>query len=74
MSPIAEAVYRQFTALPRTGTPVAELTDRDKVALGIAAGVPFDTDTVGGRITIRLLKKIAVADRGDGGWIIGIAA
>lgn len=67
-------VYRQFTVLPRAGTPAAELTDRDKVALGLAAGVPFDTEMVCGMLTVRLLKNIGVADRGDGGWIIGIAA
>jgi hypothetical protein len=36
-----EAVLKQITALPAPGTKAAQLTERDKVALAIAAGVPY---------------------------------
>lgn len=65
-----QQAMQQFTELPRRGTPAAELTDRDKVALAIAAGVPAQTSMEGTRLTMKVLRRIGVADRGDGGYIV----
>lgn len=67
---IMESVIQQFTELPRRGTPAAELTDRDKLALAIAAGVPVQTSMEGTQLTVKALRSIGVADRGDGGYIV----
>jgi len=65
-----QQAMQQFTELPRRGTPAAELTDRDKVALAIAAGVPVQTTMEGMQLTMKPLQRIGVADRGDGGYIV----
>lgn len=69
-----EQLIEHFTTLPRKGTPVAELTDRDKVALGLAAGVEFESVMDGTRLSLRLLRPVGFADRGDGGYIIAIGS
>lgn len=61
-----------FTLLPRKGTPAAELTDRDRMALAIAAGAPTEVVMDGTKLTIRTTVPVGVADRGDGGYIVGI--
>lgn len=67
-----EETLRTFTTLPRKGTPAAELTERDKLALCIAAGAPVTVDTVGGFMTVRTTVPCGVADRGDGGYIVAV--
>ncbi len=68
-SPVDHAI-EYFTALPRAGTPAAELTDRDKIAIAMAAGVPCVTEIFGCKLTIRSKVPFAIADRGDGGYIV----
>lgn len=69
-------IYREFTRLPPKGTPAAELTDRDKVALAIAAGVDVvsEMETTHGRHMLRLrtVQPVGIADSGDGRYIIAI--
>lgn len=69
---VQEDILRQLTRLPRPGKPAAELTDRDKVAIGLALGLPYTTRMEGGRFTVTLAQPIGVADRGDGGYIVGV--
>ena len=68
---IAQTI-KHFTALPRLGTPVSELTERDKVALFIAAGVPTETVMEGSTLTVRTTVPCGISDRGDGGYIIAM--
>lgn len=63
-----------FTMLPRKGTPAAELTERDRLALAIAAGAPTEAVMDGTRLTLRTTVPIGVADRGDGGYIVAVGA
>ncbi len=63
---------RVFTALPRTGTPAADLTERDKLALCIAAGAPVTCDVADGVLTVMTTVPCGVVDRGDGGYIVAI--
>ena len=62
--------HHNHSSGPRRGTPAAELTDRDKLALAIAAGVPVQTSMEGMQLTVKALRSIGVADRGDGGYIV----
>lgn len=62
----------EIFSLPKRGTPAAELTERDKVALAIAAGAPTKTTYADGKLTIETAVPIGVSDRGDGGWIVAI--
>lgn len=66
------AVMRQFTELPPKGKPAAHLTDRDKVALAIAAGAPTEMVMDGTMLTVRTTVPIGVTDRGDGGYIVAV--
>lgn len=70
---ISEAI-RRFTALPRKGTPAADLTEEEKLALCIAAGAPTETAVEGGLLTVRTTVPCGVADRGDGGYIVAVGA
>lgn len=70
-SPRDQAI-REFTRLPRPGTPAAELTDRDKVALALAAGARFRTRMEGTMLHLDILDLVGVVDRGDGTWIVAI--
>ena len=67
-----DALIKQFTDLPRKGTPACELTERDKLALCLAAGVPSETNIEGTMLNVKLTVPCGVADRGDGGYIIAI--
>jgi hypothetical protein len=67
-------VMRTLTALPRKGMPAADLTQREKLVLCIAAGAPTETVRDGGFITVRTTVPCGVADRGDGGYIIAIGS
>lgn len=72
MTDLMQEVLAQFTTPPPRGRPAAELTERDKVALAIAAGVPVETVMVGTTLTVRTLRDVGFADRGDGGYIVGV--
>lgn len=65
-----DRVRREYTRLPQQGTPAAELTDRDKLALAIAVGVPTEFEMDGVMLTLRSKVPFAVADRPGGGYII----
>lgn len=67
-----EELLRMFTALPRNGTPAAELTERDKLALCIAAGAQVVCEMNDGFMTARTAAPCGVVDRGDGGYIVGV--
>lgn len=67
---LREQYMRQFTELPKHGTPAAELTDRDKLALALAAGIPTEWIEEGGKLTLRSTVPFGVTDRGDGGYIV----
>jgi len=67
-----ESLCRQFTDLPRKGTPAADLTDRDRLALAIAAGAKTETIFTLNVCTVRTLVPCGVIDRGDGGYIVAI--
>ena len=64
-----------FVRIPKYGTPVSELTERDKLALCIAAGVEFETscepDKSGTyRISVKLKRPAGVVDLGDGKFTV----
>lgn len=65
---------RRFTTPPRKGTPASDLTDDEKLALCIAAGVPTETVMEGGFMTVRTTVPCGVVDRGDGGYIVAVGA
>ncbi len=71
--PMREAM-RRFTTPPRKGTPAAELTEGEKLAVCIAAGAPTETVMEGGFLTVRTTVPCGVADRGDGGYIVAVGA
>lgn len=73
VDPMHEAM-RRFTTLPHKGTPVAKLTEGEKLALCIAAGAPTETTMEGGLLTVRTTVPCGVADRGDGGYIVAVGA
>lgn len=65
------AEVADITGTTKPARQAAELTDRDKVAIAIAAGVPTRTymgDNL--RLTVETLQPIGIADRGDGGYIV----
>lgn len=65
-----DRVRREFTRLPQQGTPAVELTDRDRLALAVAVGVPTEFQMDGVMLTLRSKVPFAVADRPGGGYII----
>ena len=67
-----DKIAQSLTTPPAMGTPAASLTDRQKLALCIAAGAPIESSCEGGMITFRTAVKCAVSDRGDGGYIVAI--
>lgn len=69
--PIRAAMVH-FTRLPRKGTPAADLTDRDRLALAIASGAPTEAVMEGTKLSIRTTVPVGVADRGDGGYIVAV--
>jgi hypothetical protein len=68
-----DLVRRQFTQMPKEGTPASELTDRDRLALAIAAGVPTHFDMNGTMLTLHSSVPFGVADRPGGGYIVACA-
>jgi hypothetical protein len=73
VDPMREVV-RRFTCLPRKGTPAANLTKGEKLALCIAAGAPTETVIEGGFLAVRTTVPCGIADRGDGGYIVAVGA
>lgn len=71
--PMREAM-RRLTTPPRKGTPAANLTEGEKLALCIAAGAPTEAVMEGGFMTVRTTVPCGVADRGDGGYIVAVGA
>lgn len=69
---LRKQMIRQVTDLPRHGTPAAELTERDKLALCLAAGAPYTSEMNGNMLTFRTTVPCGVADDGKGGWIVAI--
>jgi hypothetical protein len=67
---IRQNAIRHFTELPRPGTLARDLTDRDKVALALAAGLPTETLMDGTMLTVRVTVPFGIADRGDGGYVV----
>jgi hypothetical protein len=67
--PVADLV-RSVTALPRGSVPAADLTDGQKVALALAAGLPYRAWMDGTQLRIDITVPFGVADRGDGGYLI----
>ena len=65
-------ILSQITQLPRKGVPAVDLTDRERLALCIAAGAPIETEVVGGFLTVKTTVPCGVADRGDGGYIVAV--
>jgi hypothetical protein len=63
-------IVAEFIRLPAPGTPAADLTDRDRVALAHAAGVPCELVVEGLQATFRTKVPVGVADRGDGGYLV----
>lgn len=65
-----DTAFRHFTALPKPGTPAAELTDRDKMAVAVAAGVPTEVAMEANIMTLRSKVPFGIEDRGDGGYCV----
>jgi len=63
----------RFTRLPKLGTPVAEMTERDKLAICFHMGVPCSLVQEGTMLTMKTDVPCAVVDRGDGGYIVAQA-
>lgn len=69
-SAIDEAID-EVLRMPAIGTPAARLTDRDKVAIAIAAGCRFETRVEGGRFHVDVTEPFGIHDDGRGGYIVG---
>ena len=72
MDDIMDSIMRQFTAMPKRGTPAAELDSRDRIVLALAAGVPYTISMTGCKLTITTTLPVGIVDRGDGGYIVAI--
>lgn len=71
---VREALMEQMLALPRPGTPAADLTDQEKFALAVRAGAPYRSEMVGYKLTLTTAVPVGIADRGDGTYIVAIGA
>lgn len=69
-SAIDEAID-QILRMPPKGVPAAMLTDRDKIAIAIAAGCRFETRVEGGRFHVDVTEPFGIHDDGRGGYIVG---
>lgn len=63
-------LVNEFTRLPPLGTPAAAMTERDKVAIGLALGMPYSIYVEGTRVHLKIDCLFEIADRGDGGYIV----
>jgi len=71
MSDIISEFMKQLLALPATGKPAAELSEREKLALAYAVDselVTFEVD--GNMLNMRSTVDLAVSDRPGGGYIV----
>lgn len=73
VDPLREAIS-QFTTLPRKGTPAADLTERERLAVCIAAGAPTRMFTDGQTLVIETAVPCGVTDRGDGGYLVAVGS
>lgn len=71
---VRDSIREQIMAPPRKGTPAADLTDRERIALAIAAGAPITSEMEGGMLHFRTAVPVGIADRGDGGYIVAIGS
>ena len=69
---VTDTILRTITALPKAGTPAADLTERDRLALCIAAGAQVETEMCDDGLTVRTVSPCRVMDRGDGGYIVAV--
>ncbi len=70
----AKDVWQQlFGNFPRQGTPAAQLTDAERVAIGHASGVPFRLEWESTIVKAVAEVPFGIADDGKGGYVIGIA-
>lgn len=53
-------------------TPASQLSDDEKMGLFIAHGVPIKAEAVDGSLRVVTAVPVGIADRGDGGYIIGV--
>lgn len=67
-------IYRSIVELPPKGKPAADLTEREKLAVCIAAGAPTTTSVEGGFLAVKTAVPCGVADRGDGGYIVAVGS
>lgn len=66
---VRDQILAQFTSLPSISLEAEELTDRDKVALAIAAGEEFDLAFEAGRVTVKIRYPVGVYKR-DGRFVV----
>lgn len=69
-SPTFEKIRAEMHRLPAPGTPADQLTERDKVAIASAAGVPCELVVEGHQAVFRTTEPVTIVDRGDGGYIV----
>lgn len=69
---VRDSIRDQLMAPPRKGTLAADLTDRERMALAIAAGAPYKSKVEDGHIVFWTAVPVGVADRDDGGYIVAI--
>jgi hypothetical protein len=67
-----ETAMRALFAPPRPGVLAADLNDRERTALAIHAGAPYEVEMTGTMLTIRTTVPCGIVDRGDGGYIVAI--
>jgi hypothetical protein len=66
-----QLAMREMLALPPKGKPAAELTDREKIAVYVMAGVDVEVLNDGKHLTVRTLRPCGIVDRPGGGYIVG---
>lgn len=71
---VVDAAARRITALPPRGVPAADLTDRDRLALAIAAGAPYRQWIEDGELKIETAVPVGITDRGDGGYFVAVGS
>jgi hypothetical protein len=70
LEPLQQALRSNIAKMPPRGKPAAELTDDERLAVCIAAGVPTEATLDGNKLTLRTAVLCAVQDRGDGGYYV----
>jgi hypothetical protein len=67
-----EEIIRQVTAIPPKSRKAADLTDRDKTALALAAGASYRTEMIGTMLHFHIDNLVGFSDRPEGGWFVMI--